>query len=80
MKANHSCLVDFKILKRNRKRMQPNYYYLIDLCVEKGIEYGYFKAFKHTDTPSEQQIKENIHHAIMNEICEFFNFESNTNS
>lgn len=50
-------------------------YKLLNECVEKGIDAGWNKAHKHTDTPSEDLIKEQIENYIMNEISEYFDFE-----
>ena len=43
--------------------------------VEDGISFGYSRAFKHTDAPDENTIKNAIYEAVMNEICENFVFE-----
>jgi len=41
-------------------------------AVEEGIAYGWRKAHKHTDKPSEDAIREAIEDAVMSEICEVF--------
>ena len=53
----------------------PKTYDILDRCVADGITFGYARAFKHTDAPSDQDIKENIHREVMNEISTWFNFE-----
>lgn len=55
--------------------MKPNTYRLLEMCVESGIAYGLTRAYKHTDKPTTEQIEEKIRQAIMNEICEWFEFE-----
>lgn len=50
--------------------MRANYYKLISRAVEEGIAYGYARAFKHTVSPSEDQIRDSIFNAIMNELSE----------
>jgi hypothetical protein len=50
----------------------PKTYLLLDRCIEDGINYGYQRAFKHTDTPDETWIKTQIYQAVMNEISEWF--------
>lgn len=50
---------------------------LISRCVEEGIQYGYNRAHKHTTTPDEISLKDNIHTGVMNEICEWFDFPQN---
>ena len=57
--------------------MKANEYKILEECVERGVDYGYQRAFKHTDNPSEDVIKECISRNIMMEICEYFNFEDN---
>ena len=47
----------------------------MQMAVSAGVEYGYNRAHKHTDSPSEGQIKEAIIKAVMDEICEWFVFE-----
>ena len=55
--------------------MVPKTYALLDRCVEEGIQYGWNRAHKHTDTPDEIWIREQIHQAIMNEISDWFDFK-----
>lgn len=54
--------------------MRAKEYSLIDRCVEDGIQYGWQRAHKHTDTPDETWIRTQIHLAVMNEIAEWFEF------
>lgn len=55
--------------------MKAKEYMVLERCVEEGVSYGFNRAHKHTDKPSEDQIKEHIHSAVMNEICEWFEFD-----
>ena len=55
--------------------MKAKEYNLMSMAVENGISYGYARAFKHTDDPSEEAIRTAIYEAVMNEICENFSFE-----
>lgn len=55
--------------------MKPNSYKIVSDCVEKGTNAGWNKAHKHTDKPTEDDIKDQIHHYIMLEICEYFTFD-----
>ncbi len=50
-------------------------YNVMEMAVSAGVEYGYNRAHKHTDSPSEDQIKEAIIKAVMDDICEWFVFE-----
>lgn len=55
--------------------MRAKEYQLIDQCVETGVRYGYHRAYKHTDTPTEEQMVQTIQNAVMAEICEWFDFD-----
>lgn len=55
--------------------MKVNEYKVLQDCIERGISIGYSRAFKHTDTPSDQAIKSAIEDAVMLEICEYFEFD-----
>lgn len=52
-----------------------NEYKIMSDCVERGVEYGYMRAYKHNDSPSEDFIKNEIMEHIMNEISEMFSFD-----
>ena len=47
------------------------------LCeaVERGVAYGLARAYKHTETPTREQIAEAVEHAVLHEICEWFDVE-----
>jgi hypothetical protein len=49
-------------------------YKVLDECVEKGINIGWHRAHKHTETPNEDQMKVEIHREVMNELAEYFIF------
>ncbi len=51
---------------------------LVD-CVERGVAHGINRAYKHTDNPSHEFIKQQIADAVMSEICEYFNFKEEHN-
>jgi hypothetical protein len=55
--------------------MKPKFYELLDKCIEDGINSGWQRAHKHTETPDPIWIKEQMHQAIMFEISEWFDFE-----
>jgi hypothetical protein len=44
-------------------------------AVESGIAYGWARAHKHVDTPTQQAIADAIRNAIMNAICDAFDFD-----
>lgn len=47
-----------------------NWYSILEKEIENGIHSGYRRAFKHTNHPDEDYIKEQILAAIMNNVCE----------
>lgn len=55
--------------------MEPNTYKVLAMAVEEGINYGYQRAFKHTDTPSEEVVKIAIEESVLSSICEWFDFK-----
>lgn len=55
--------------------MKPKTYQLLERCIDDGISLGYNRSYKHTDDPSEEHMKQEIFRAVMNEICEWFDFD-----
>ena len=55
--------------------MKAKEYNLITQCVETGVMLGWNRAHKHTDTPDPDTIRNAIEQAVLNEICEWFDFE-----
>lgn len=55
--------------------MKVKIYPLIERLVEEGIEAGWNRAHKHTDTPIEETIKHCIEQYIMNGFDEAFEFD-----
>jgi hypothetical protein len=55
--------------------MRAKEYQLMARCVEDGVNYGFNRAHKHLDAPTEEQIKTQIYEQVMNEICECFVFD-----
>ena len=51
-------------------------YNLLERAIDEGINYGYQRAHKHTDNPTEALIKGEIYNAVMNSICEIVDFEN----
>ena len=55
--------------------MKVKMYPLIERIVEQGIESGWYRAHKHTDTPAEETIKLCVAEYIMNGFNESFEFD-----
>lgn len=57
--------------------MKPKTYLILSECIERGIDRGWNRAYKHDENPSEDHIKNQIYEYVINEICEYFDFPSN---
>jgi len=55
--------------------MRVRAYEVLRRAIEEGLEYGWRRAHKHTDTPDESAIKEEVLQGILNEVCEVFDFD-----
>jgi hypothetical protein len=55
--------------------MQVKEYTVLTDCVERGVAVGMARAYKHTDTPALDYIKRQIEDAVLLEICEYFDFD-----
>lgn len=55
--------------------MKAKEYNVLEMAVERGVEYGYMRAHKHNESPSENEIKQAICKAVMDDISEWFVFE-----
>jgi hypothetical protein len=58
-----------------RGGMKVRAYDVLRRALEEGAEYGWRRAHKHTDAPDEETIKDQIVTAILNEVCEYFDFD-----
>ena len=59
--------------------MKPKILPVLEMCIDNGLTYGYRRAFKHDDDPSEEQITNTIKESIMHELYEWFDFEALNN-
>ena len=55
-----------------KKLKVKSVYQLVEESVETGINFGISRAYKHTDIPSIDSIKEHLLHEIMLELTEKF--------
>tara|TARA_R110000824_G_scaffold205506_1_gene390386 strand:+ start:83 stop:259 length:177 start_codon:yes stop_codon:yes gene_type:complete len=55
--------------------MKVKMYQIIERIVEEGVESGWNRAHKHTDTPSEETIKSCIWEYILHGFDEVFEFD-----
>ena len=49
-------------------------YSILSNAVERGIDYGYRRAHKHTDAPDEFTVTDAIHTAVMDAISDVIEF------
>ena len=56
--------------------MKPKPRLVLELCVKQGIDYGWRRAYKYTDTPDENVIKQEIEEAIWQQVWDWFEMES----
>jgi hypothetical protein len=56
--------------------VKPNYYAILEECLELGVPLGYRRAHKHSENQTEEEIFLAIEEAVMSEICQRFIFES----
>ena len=60
--------------------MKANDYMVLERAIEEGINYGFVRAYKHTEKPSEDDVKEAVNLAVMTAICEWFSFDKDENA
>jgi hypothetical protein len=54
--------------------MRAKEYDVLTRAVEEGVAYGWNRAYKHTTKPDPDQAREEIYQAVVNSICEVFDF------
>lgn len=55
--------------------MKIRAYPVLCRAVEEGVAYGWRRAHKHTDSPDVKTIEEEIVTAVLNEVCQYFDFD-----
>jgi hypothetical protein len=61
--------------RRVRGGMKIRPYPVLCRAVEEGVAYGWQRAHKHVDAPDAETIEEQIVTAVLNEICQYFDFD-----
>ena len=56
-------------------RLPINVWKVVSEAVEAGARYGYRRAHKHQDFPSEEAVIENVSREVMNSLSEVVDFE-----
>ena len=47
---------------------------IVSDAVERGVSYGFRRAYKHTDKPEEEDLREAIENGVMAELAEIIDF------
>ena len=55
--------------------MKPKFSKVLETAVEQGVSYGYLRAHKHIENPTEGAIIDSIVEQVMNSLDEWFDFE-----
>jgi hypothetical protein len=55
--------------------MKPNFRKVLEMALEEGVRYGYNRAHKHVENPTEGAIIDSIVEQVMNSLYEWFDFE-----
>ena len=55
--------------------MKPKEYIVLSDAVEKGVEYGWNRAYKNTEDPNPRKIRQSIIEQVMITIGEYFEFD-----
>ena len=55
--------------------MRPKFHKILEIAVEQGVSYGYRRAHKHIENPTEGAIIDNVVEQVMNSLDEYFTFE-----
>ena len=69
------CSLDRYPNRFTRDAMKPKPHPVLEMCIKNGIDYGWMRAHKHTDTPPEDLIKQEIEVRIWEQIDEWFDME-----
>jgi hypothetical protein len=52
-----------------------NFYINVEEAVRSGVTYGYRRAYKHNDSPSEEEIKDSICDSVMIELEDVIDYD-----
>ena len=55
--------------------MKPNFRKILEMSVEQGVSYGYRRAHKHIENPTEGAIIDSVVEQVMNSLDDWFDFE-----
>jgi len=55
--------------------MKPKFRKVLEIALEQGVSYGYNRAHKHVENPSQSAIVDEIVEQVINSLDEWFEFE-----
>ncbi len=62
-------------MKRKPKAvLQVRTYEVFARALEEGIDWGWKRAHKHADSPTEEQVKQAMYNAVLGTVLEVFDF------
>lgn len=59
--------------------MKANEYQVLQTAVDEGVSWGFARAYKYTEEPTEDQLREAIKQAVLDSICDWFKFDESDN-
>jgi hypothetical protein len=59
--------------------MKPKFRVILEQAIEEGVRYGYRRAHKYVENPTEESICEKIEEQVMSSMYEYFDFEEQKN-
>lgn len=61
--------------RKVRIRSKVDAYKVVDRAISEGVTWGWNRAHKHSDQPSEETIKQQIHYHVMLTLSEVVNWD-----
>ena len=55
--------------------MKPKFHIVLETAIKQGVSYGYSRAHKHVENPTEGAIIDSIVEQVMNSLDDWFEFE-----
>ena len=55
--------------------MKPKFRVILEQAIEEGVRFGWNRAHKHVENPTEGAVIEHIEEAVMSSIYEYFTFD-----
>jgi len=55
--------------------VRPKIHVILEMAIAEGVRYGYQRAFKYVEKPTEGAIIEHIEEAVMGSIYAYFDFD-----